>query len=151
MSPHGCEVQLLAWSNTSTGGPRIVLQLADEADLEYFQRLTMAKGRGKNAIAGQRLMAAFQEIGDDETPASEPELKGGELAQLAGKWCQREDFQEWVARRAIVSCSADGAAEGVRTLCGINSRRELDHNSLAAELFEKNIRRPFMAHIGAVA
>lgn len=84
-------------------------------------------------------------------PKPEPELKGGELAKLAGKWCQREDFQEWVSRRAVVPCNADGAAEGVRTLCGVHSRRELDHNSLAAELFEKNIRRPFMAHIGAVA
>jgi len=120
----GCEVQLLAWSETSQGGARITLQLADAEDLSFFQALTMKKGRGKEAIAGQRLMAGFAEIGDDEKPVKhEPternlaiEAETREISALAGnvkmrsstsrfpdglcglavKWLADEHFLRWI-------------------------------------------------------
>jgi hypothetical protein len=153
---------LLAWAETSQGGSRIVLQLADPDDLEPFKAMSLAKGRGKNAIAGQRLMVAFVEIGDDEQPVAEsqddmnrrltkrvmdmPIAKGGPLSRLAGRWCNDEAFQKWITPLGEIECRGDSetAAALVRTLCGVKSRAEIDHDPKAAEKFERLIRRPFM-------
>ena len=49
----------------------------------------------KGNTAGQRMMMALVEIGDDEEPvdqAPKDEHKGGALARLAGMWCQDASF-----------------------------------------------------------
>ena len=67
-----------------------------------------------------------------------PKPAGGELAKLAGKWCNDRAFQRWSS-----SSSADEAAAFIRETCVIQSRAELDHDSIAAEKFHKHIRVPF--------
>jgi hypothetical protein len=169
------ECQLLSWAETSNGGAKIVLQLADADDLERFKSMTLAKGRGKTAIAGQRLACAFVEIGDDEQPVQRESLgladdgrealrltKGGPLAQLAGRWCEDERFRGWLfdtftaeavkAMRATTSVNgqpdnASIAAKVVRKVCGVASRAELDHDPEAAALFHVLIRAPYQAHL----
>ena len=113
------EVMLLSWSQTHNGGSKIVLQLADEDDLAHFQQMTVRKG----TRAGQRLIAVFVEIGDDEKPVihsdqiiepqGQPETPAAPTAKpakgphwpaglcgLATRWCADpaivDDFLEWL-------------------------------------------------------
>ena len=137
------EVQLLNWSDTHRGGAKIVLQLADAADLEQFKLMTVKKGK----LAGQRLMAVMVEIGDDELPA-EPEpmtvktrWKKSPLMALAIQFCNSPDFYRWAG-----VTGADEAKTFICRACGIASRKELDVMTEAAALFHAHIRLPFVAH-----
>ncbi len=70
---------------------------------------------------------------------AEPELKGGELARLAGILCNDPEFQ------AFLSVSGEeAAADAIRKLCGVTSRAELDHNEAAAAIFHAEIRKPWL-------
>ncbi|WP_175224643.1 hypothetical protein [Achromobacter ruhlandii] len=135
------EVMLAGWSQTHNGGAKVTFWLADDTDLEAFKAMTVAKGK----TGGQRLALVAVEIGDDEKPvsrdagitASEP--KGGELAKLAGMFCQSTAFWEF--------CRADDADEArdwILGVCGIQSRRDLDHNPTAAQLFHDRVRKPYL-------
>lgn len=116
------EAMLLKWTESSSGGATVVLQLADADDLAIFKTMTLAK-RG---VAGQRLEVTIAEIGDDEKPVAH-EVKnvaagsvapaGPTIAQtiedvarkvtkahypggfcgLAVKWCDDEQFRHWIA------------------------------------------------------
>jgi hypothetical protein len=85
---------LLNWSVTANGGAKLVLQLPDEEALEPFKAMTLAKGKH----AGQRLAAVFVEIGDDEKPVPQRRPGAGPLAQLAGRWCEDERFQQFARK-----------------------------------------------------
>lgn len=150
------ELQLASWSESASGGAKVVFWLADADDLDVFKAMTVRKGNR----AGQRFAAVLVEIGDDEQPVephgevaaaadaqlarlagdtnAKADLKGGALAQLAGRWCQSKEFQEWAG-----ADGADDAAEYIRMLCGIESRAELDHKPEAAAAFHKYIRQPY--------
>lgn len=130
------EVMLAGWSQTHNGGAKVTFWLSDEDDLDAFKAMTVAKGK----TAGQRLALVAVEIGDDEQPKPQPEPpKGGELAKLAGMFCQSVHFWEF--------CRADDADEArnwILRVCGVQSRRDLDHNPTAAKLFHERIRKPYM-------
>lgn len=146
------EVMLAGWSQTHNGGAKVTFWLADDTDLEAFKAMTVAKGK----TAGQRLALVAVEIGDDEkpvasskhgtngvvsqeTPNSVDNNKGGELAKLAGMFCQSTAFWEF--------CRADDAGEArdwILGVCGIQSRRDLDHNPTAAQLFHDRVRKPYL-------
>jgi hypothetical protein len=66
-------------------------------------------------------------------------LKGGALAKLAGIFCQQVEF--WAFCRAD---DADEARDWILGVCGIQSRRELDHDVQAAQRFHDRVRRPYM-------
>ncbi len=130
------EVMLAGWSQTHNGGAKVTFWLSDEDDLAAFKAMTVAKGKS----AGQRLAVVAVEIGDDEQPKPQPEQpKGGELAKLAGMFCQSVQFWEF--------CRADDADEArdwILRVCGVQSRRDLDHNPTAAKIFHERIRKPYM-------
>ena len=67
---------------------------------------------------------------------------GGPLAMLAGQWCADPAFQRWL----FVGSEAQ-AAEKIRAFCKVDSRRLLDHDPEAAQLFQDIFRGPYMAHI----
>lgn len=69
--------------------------------------------------------------------------KGGELAKLAGRWCAMPEFQEWCLGEHSTMRATELAAEWVRETCDIQSRAELDHDEIAAQLFHERIREPF--------
>ena len=71
-------------------------------------------------------------------PKPEAEVKGGPLAELAGRWCRDDQFRQW----ADVSDEST-AREYILSTCGIQSRKELDHNAQAARIFHERIRNPF--------
>jgi hypothetical protein len=60
------EFMLLGWNKNHAKGSTVVFLVHDD-DLAYFEAMTVRKGK----IAGQRLMAALVEIGDDELPVPE--------------------------------------------------------------------------------
>ena len=139
------EMQLAGWSESHTGGCKVTFWLQSPDDLQAFRALTVRKGN----TAGQRFIAALVEIGDDEQPV-EPIMgnpisekpKGGPLAKLAGMWCNDPEFLKW-----FEATDASDAAEGIRVLCEIESRAELDSNPEAAEKFHRLIRGPYQKHL----
>lgn len=77
-----------------------------------------------------------------EEPLEMVEKKGGELAKLAGILCNSPDFINWLG------CdTADEARAQICTDCEIDSRRELDHDSIAAKRFHMQYREPFVAYM----
>lgn len=144
---HAIETQLLGWTkSTSKRGPSITLLLQDDADIEWFEALTLAKGK----TAGQLLDVAFQLSDQDdqkrqEQPqdlpktAGEEKHKGGILSMKAAMLCDDPTFCRYVELlghfRSGYKNSHEMAAAFIRLNCGIPSRSELDHNEVAAKLF----------------
>ncbi len=89
-------------------------------------------------------------------PAAE-KPKGGALAKLAGMWCADPVFQDWLAEQEWAATWPYGktptetAANGIRAICGIESRVELDNNPAAEERFQRLIRGPYMKHLMVAA
>ena len=144
------EAMLLRWSETSNGGSTIVLQLVDDGDLAPFKGMTLKKGK----IAGQRLQCVLVEVDDQEQPIAPPApQKGGQLSILAARWCRDPEFQDWLSSnfadntREAWTGDETAAAVQVRSICGVTSRAELDHDYMAAARFEAHIRRPYMEHL----
>ena len=68
------------------------------------------------------------------------------LVQLAGMLPRDPQFRDWVG--GFVNgdtVTPDAAAQFIRTVCKIDSRRELATSVTAADRFEHFLRRPFVA------
>lgn len=152
------ELMLLNWQVTATGGAKIIFAI-DETELEPFKLLTRREGKRP----GQRLMAVFVPIGDDEQPKpAQPAHtpgKVGPLCMLAALWCKDVKFQAFLAARwptlwnELTNDNREGgeyapwphiAALTVKRICGIDSRKDLDSNADAARTFNLEIRGPYM-------
>lgn len=74
--------------------------------------------------------------------------KGGQLARLAGMWCNDPNFWQFLmdATSFVVTGSED-ARMAVCNYCSIESRAELDNNPEAAEKFHKLIREPYAEYL----
>ena len=164
---HGFEAMLLRWAETSNGGATIVLQLSDAADLEQFKSITQAKKGKDGHMVGQRLMIGWAEIGEGEKPIVESlgladdgrealrlTTKGGPLARLAGMWCNDAVFQRWIVRShagteglSEQDDPRENAAILIRSVCGIESRAQLDSDVLAKERFDNFIRIPYSLYL----
>ena len=68
--------------------------------------------------------------------------KGGELARLAGIWCNEPEFVVWLNSRGL---NGYDPAQCIREMCGVSSRADLDHNPVAAEKFQRIFRARYMA------
>lgn len=93
-------------------------------------------------VAIAPLVAHFERIEEEE------KQKGGPLCRLACIWCKDADFHQWFTNRFDFMdpvTTEEEAAEGLKELLRINSRKELDNNPDAAEQFQTMIRSPFMA------
>lgn len=147
------EMQLAGWSESHTAGCKVTFWLQSTEDLEAFRALTVRKGNQ----AGHRFMAVLVEVGDDEQPVPPPTVKeslqvekpkGGALSKLAGVWCARQEFWEWLETDPLNAAhSPEGAAACVRSICEVESRAELDHDEAAAERFHRLIRGPFSKYM----
>lgn len=81
--------------------------------------------------------------------------KGGELAKLAGMFCNNPQFWKWLSKTYrqfayMLNNAGDfredfskEAAAIVRNICDINSRAELDSNKQAEKIFHEKFRIPF--------
>lgn len=132
------EFQFRRYSDTSTQGQQVVFAVADREALEAFI--------GKE---GKRFAAVLVEIGDDELPVQQPEKPNvGPLCREAVELCKLSEFQEWVEERSPVFGIVFAKDEILR-ICNVNSRKDLDTNSVAADLFVKKIRLPFMRYMAS--
>lgn len=104
---------------------------------------------------------AAQQQAQAETIAKEETLKGGQLARLAGMWCNDQEFYQWIRpvydrmlggngnRHGDLNIGTDVAdwkdfcRHAILVFCDINSRSELDNNEDAAEKFHRLIRIPY--------
>lgn len=70
----------------------------------------------------------------------------GPLCKLAAMWCKGEQFREWFALRFdLGELDEDDAAHHLRDCLGVVSRKDIDHDPVASERFQKFIREPYMA------
>jgi len=87
-----------------------------------------------------------------ETIAHSDRVTG--LALLAVQWCKDPDFWEWMNEATEFMAfhapydyeveSEQNASSAIKRWCGISSRKELNTNPEAAEIFNQQIRAPFM-------
>lgn len=143
------EVQFAGYSDSSRSGPRVTLRLADRDDLERFI-----------GCENKRYMAVLMEIADDETPApapspAAPKVQRERMAPLC-EWavmrCGELEFQRWACQThpsvwgwSNIVNPADAARYVIVTLCGIESRKELDTNPEAAKRLHERVRKPYAA------
>jgi hypothetical protein len=67
--------------------------------------------------------------------------------QLAGSLPRDPQFRAWVAQWMVPprEVDIDTAAAFIRTVCEVESRRELEHDEEAQLRFHRYLRRPFLA------
>ncbi len=102
------------------------------------------------APLGQRYMLAIEGINDDEAPANTPDTKVKDKAKRdwdeltptnqAGILCADKDFRAW-----LQVADEHEAAERIRDMCGVGSRRELCENEQARAYWDQ-IVSTFRAH-----
>lgn len=82
----------------------------------------------------------------DEPKEAEPELKGGVLARAAGMLVNNAEFHQYLLCMygAVEKTGSEGADQAIKTLCGIASKKELDHKPFAAKRFHDLVRKPFL-------
>ena len=150
------EVLLAGWRDSHNSGATVTFWVGDSSKLDAFRGLTIKKGK----TAGQRLAMVLIEINDNETlandddpPVAEPvKHKVGPLCLLAARWCQDKNFQRWMIDTYQIASYIghagleEAVAIGLRDLCDIKSRRELDTDEKAANRFQTLIRLPYMKY-----
>jgi hypothetical protein len=69
------------------------------------------------------------------------------ILQLAGMLPRDPQFREWVTSftEDAETVTTEQAAEFVRIVCGVDSRRQLAEDAGAAESFHTFIRKPYVA------
>lgn len=128
------EFLLLRWSDNSRDGMTVTFQIPGE----YAEHPFKFSATGKKT--GKRYAAVLVEIGDDEKPVIQEKSKPGPLCLEAIGLCKREDFQQFASIRRYAkgwtyTPTEDGAKVFLADMCGISSRKELDHNATAASRF----------------
>ncbi|WP_299146008.1 hypothetical protein [uncultured Tateyamaria sp.] len=79
-------------------------------------------------------------------------MNGANLAQRAGMLCNDVEFRRFVAERTIGQrelIANTAAAEHLRQVCGIDSRKKLNTDTVAAQKFEA-LRTEFDAWRGRI-
>ena len=131
------EVMLLDWSETGKGGRKIVLQLDNEAPQHPFNGVRTRQGK----TLGQRYMAVFVPIGDDETAQEKTP------SQMAFLLCQDKLFWHFLNERAFTVIDSEESAKAfICEGCGIKSRSELDTNPAARSAWLIQFYNPFVAY-----
>lgn len=69
------------------------------------------------------------------------------ILQLAGSLPRDPQFRAWVEHISVPpqAPTVDEAAEFIRVICGVDSRRQLATDRAAEALFHQHVRRPFLA------
>lgn len=121
------EIQFLAYTDSSRSGPRLTFRLADRDELQAFV-----------GCEGKRYACVLVEIGDDELPV-EGNAPKEQLGPLC-KWAVMRDddplFLAWMP-------PGQTPREFILDVCEIDSRKKLDTNPTAADVFHRLIRKPF--------
>lgn len=90
--------------------------------------------------------AAKQSAQDETIAADKP--KGGQLAKLAGMWCDDYRFRDWLCEAGYGICfNEDDAKHVIYKVCEIDSRAQLDNKEYAADKFHEFIREPYSQYL----
>jgi hypothetical protein len=128
------EAWLKSWKkSTHSALPEVTINLAEDEEIAPFESATVKKGK----VAGQRYKVLFFEIGDDEEVVQEEpvKLKGGKLSIEAAGLCNNVNFQMYVNDYYGHNPDKYGAADHIRSFCGVKSRAEIDHSLVAESKF----------------
>ncbi|WP_304778223.1 hypothetical protein [Hydrogenophaga sp.] len=127
------EVQLRRWSESSTQGVQVTFALADSDDLEPLKMKS-----------GKRFMAVLVEIGDDEKPVQPPPTQLGTLGLWLVQRGKDPDFWHWLASDLSYTVgNEDQAADAVKHILGVKSRKDVDGDAEAEKAFHAYIRIPY--------
>lgn len=165
------EMWLYDWSETSTRGRRVHFYLPetpDDPEAHPFKRFKRMTGKQ----AGTIFQAVLVEMDDTGEPvaqqiphrlATSEELRGGPISQHAGRLCKDPEFLKYLLAYGHVlfddqtPASEDAAerqkqleqmaANFVRTVARVDSRRLLDHNRNAQVLYEQEVVAPYLHYL----
>ncbi len=140
------ECQVCAWGESPSRGPTVTLRLHSFEELEPFRGLTLAKG----GVRGDRFAYVIVRIQDDETLEGETEKPRHGfplgLAGLAVRWCASEDYQQWMEREGhTADASEEASRQAILNVCAIQSRQELNTDTVAAAIFDEVFKLPYAA------
>ena len=136
------EVMLLRWGENNTAGRTVTFQLPEEGEHPFKHLSTGTK-------SGQRMALSVALIADGDTvgPDAPIEKTEGERAVMqAGKLCNEEGFQSWLATKYpnfqlyyedTGKTFSDVAAGIVRAVCTARSRAEFATNPEALARWKK--------------
>lgn len=111
---------------------------------------------------GDTFHVALVELQDDNTPVNQVKKerltvaearKRFPLAMLAAQLCKRDDFKIFLMRSYGLKNMMGGmvtetqAADYIKTCCHIESRRQLDTDDRAADIFHNSFRKPYVHSI----
>ncbi len=136
---------MAGFADSSRGGPRVTLRLADRADLDKFI-----------GAEGKRFAVVMVELNDDDTLAEEPaparpavqRERMAPLCEWAVMRCGEPMFQRWAAGHPDApkyrkDTPVETAKAAVLFLCGIESRKYLDTSAVAASKLHVMVRKPY--------
>ena len=84
------------------------------------------------------------------TSAPARQQRGYGLCVLSAFWCSDKLFWAFLEQHhGKVVTNAAGAAQVIRDVCNIDSRKQLDTDARAAHQFNLNFRQPYMTWIKA--
>lgn len=159
------EIQLTRWNESSTNGATVTFWIHPE-DIEHFKHFKVRSGK----TPGQRFACVLVEMTDEEatgpvslrepapraSPAprpSYPKAKPGPVAMTAVAYCKSATFREWVSLNNAGGerIGEEEAKHFILDVCGVlddygeaASRKHLDTDPEAHELFEEKVRRPYV-------
>jgi hypothetical protein len=108
-------------------------------------------------VEPRHAQSAFRLFGSPGTPMAlaglkpapaEPERpKGGPLSQWAAMRGADPEFRRWLAQKYNTQCPNEGAAASIlRLVCEVESRADLDNDTIAAARFHERIMGPWQKH-----
>lgn len=130
------EVTYVNSTYSTSGGACVRLRLPDLSDLQIFE-----------GHEGKRYMVALVEIGNDEQPTATAPYKKerlGALCEWAVMRCKEPLFWEFLSQRLDEVVDSETSAKLI--LCqflGVDSRKEIDLDSITANHFHNEIRAPW--------
>lgn len=140
------EIQLLGWAESDKGGRTVKFQCSGDDEEHPFKRF---KSKARFAVV-------LVEIGDDEQPVPQPDIRHGplEVTPIGGGLrlsnecallCKDRDFWTWIEAMVwgVPIPSEQKCAEVIKDLLSIESRSELDRDESAAAAFISQILTPY--------
>lgn len=148
----GGEVQLADFGESAASGPWSKFRHADHQELDPFR----GKDRASRSKAGQRYYMLLVEIGDDERAVDQEKrerleqgMKGGAMAQHAGRLCRDREFQDYLQAIGVFDgftnqLPEDIARDYILSTCEITTRKALDHSPRAAGRYRNFVMGQFL-------
>ncbi len=140
------EVWFMGYNVTNTAGAKVRFELQDDDAFQRFMTLPVDTD----------LKIVMRELDDDHEAVNQANRKrmeravkkGGARCRETAILCNNETFQRFANIRGAVEQTQEGAAEYVRKIVGIDSRRDLDYDDAAWDRFNLLVRKPFNAWPG---